>query len=162
MKLTIATMIGIADQTGISPRLSVRRLLPLAALLVYGLTFGLLYSTGLEHPYDKVQHLVFFGLLTLALASVFRLPLFMAAATTIVLGAFGEGLQALLPHHEASLFDAAANSLGALSAAGVTALLRSEVAIADLQGHKQEAIQADPGQPASVGSFVSASASSEK
>lgn len=139
-----------------------KRLAPLTGLLAYGLIFGLVSSTGLDHPYDKMQHLVFFGLLTLALSSTFRLALPAAAALAIGLGLFGEALQALLPHHQASLLDATANSVGALSVAAAMALFRSEASLAETLESEEGTSGSGGNQFAPAESFGSISVSSEK
>lgn len=111
--------------TGYSSR-ALMRMLPLAALAAYGAAFGLIFSSGLSHPYDKLQHIAFYGLLTLSIHALLRCRLRLSAALAFAIGVAGEALQALTPHHHASAMDIAANSLGVLVVAAMIALMRSE------------------------------------
>lgn len=86
-------------------------------LLASGLALGLVFSTGLAHPFDKLFHGVFFALLTVSVSGFFGGRMLPAAALAALMGCGGEGVQALLPHHEASLLDAGANMIGILAAA---------------------------------------------
>ncbi|MBA5778927.1 antibiotic resistance protein VanZ [Stappia sp. F7233] len=102
------------------------RLLPFLSLAIYGAAFGLVFNSGLAHPYDKLQHIAFYGLLTLSIHSLLRCRLRLSAALAFAIGVAGEALQALTPHHQASVLDIAANSLGVLVVAAMIALMRSE------------------------------------
>ena len=103
------------------------RCLPLVGILLFGVLFGLVFSSGLDHPYDKVLHLCFYAALTLALRHLMRCRIWYAAAIAFVIGLGGEAAQSLLPNHDASLEDALANGVGVLFAAIGTLLYRSEV-----------------------------------
>lgn len=98
-------------------------------LVVIGVTFGLGFTAGIDHPYDKLVHGVFFALLTVSLSGFFGGRILPALALAVLIGGGGELAQALLPHREASLLDMAANLVGALSAASVMALLPSGAAL---------------------------------
>lgn len=106
--------------------LSLSRVLPMAVLIGYGVLVGLVFNTGLQHPWDKVQHLVFFALLTLAIHAFFCCRLRLSAGAAMALGILGEGIQALTPHHHASLLDVAANTVGVALVVGTVVLIRSE------------------------------------
>lgn len=103
------------------------RIAPAALLTVYGLCMGLVFNAGLDHPYDKVQHILFFGLLTLAIHALFSCRLRVSAITVLALGLIGEGIQGALPNHHASMLDAGANTIGVAAVAVTIALFRSEV-----------------------------------
>lgn len=103
------------------------RVLPAAALAVYGICMGLVFNAGFDHPYDKVQHILFFGLLTLAIHALFSCRLRVSAITVLILGLIGEGIQGVLPNHHASMLDAGANTIGIAIVAVTIALVRSEV-----------------------------------
>lgn len=100
-----------------------------AFLLISGAALGLVFSTGLGHPFDKLFHGVFFALLTVSLSGFFGGRALPAALLTVFLGGGGELLQALLPHHDASLLDAAANVVGVLAAVGIMRLVPAGVSL---------------------------------
>ncbi|WP_029058023.1 hypothetical protein [Stappia stellulata] len=116
--------------------LSLARVLPLFVLIAYGVTVGLVFNTGLDHPWDKVQHLVFFALLTLAIHAFFCCRLRLSAGAAMLMGIAGEGVQAITPHHHASLLDVVANSVGVALVVAIVVLVRSETraALADTHG----------------------------
>jgi len=148
--------------------LSLSRVLPMAVLIGYGVLVGLVFNTGLAHPWDKVQHLIFFALLTLAIHAFFCCRLRLSAGAAMALGILGEGIQALTPHHHASLLDVAANTVGVALVVGAVVLIRSETraALADptdagvpqdqLSGEPFSAASCAPA-PASVSSPASSS-----
>nr|WP_246270504.1 antibiotic resistance protein VanZ [Hongsoonwoonella zoysiae] len=103
------------------------RLAPAVLLAVYGICMGLVFNAGFDHPYDKVQHILFFGLLTLAIHALFSCRLRVSAITVLILGLTGEAIQGVLPNHHASLLDAGANTIGIAVVAVTIALVRSEV-----------------------------------
>ncbi|GGE99215.1 antibiotic resistance protein VanZ [Stappia taiwanensis] len=135
--------------------LSPSRVLPMAVLLVYGVAVGLVFNTGIDHPYDKLQHLVFFGLLTLAIHALFCCRLRISAGEAMLAGLAGEGVQALTPHHQASLLDVAANSVGVAIVVAAIMLVRAETRIAEEEAVASEGGPA-PGQSA-AGVLVSSS-----
>lgn len=106
--------------------LSPARLWPLALLVAYGIFAGFISNPGIDHPFDKLQHLVFFGLLTLAVHAVFCCRLRISAAVAAGLGLAGELVQSLFPHREFSLGDIAANLIGVALIVAAIALLRSQ------------------------------------
>ena len=106
--------------------LSFSRVAPLALLLAYGIAVGLVFNTGIDHPWDKLQHLVFFGLLTLAVHAFFCCRLRISAGIASLAGIGGEAIQALTPHHHASLGDVAANTIGVALVVAAIVLIRSE------------------------------------
>lgn len=106
--------------------LSFSRVAPLALLLAYGIAVGLVFNTGIDHPWDKLQHLVFFGLLTLAIHAFFCCRLRISAGVASLAGIGGEAVQALTPHHHASLGDVAANTIGVALVVAAIVLIRSE------------------------------------
>lgn len=116
--------------------LSLGRVLPLSVLIAYGVIVGLVFNTGLDHPWDKVQHLVFFALLTLSIHAFFCCRLRLSAGAAMLMGIAGEGVQAMTPHHHASLLDIAANSVGVALVVAIVVLIRSETraALADRTG----------------------------
>ncbi|MEP0235525.1 MAG: hypothetical protein ABJ360_17625 [Roseobacter sp.] len=105
---------------------SLSRLLPLAALIVFGVLVGLVFNTGVGHPYDKVIHVGFYALLTLSIHTLFCCRLRISAVVAFVMGLVGEGVQAFVPHHQASLSDAVANGIGVAMVVAAIALIRSE------------------------------------
>lgn len=107
--------------------LSLGRVLPLCVLIAYGVIVGLVFNTGLDHPWDKVQHLVFFALLTLSIHAFFCCRLRISAGIAAGLGLTAELVQALVPHREFSLGDIAANMLGVTLVVAAIMLLRLEV-----------------------------------
>jgi hypothetical protein len=86
--------------------LSLGRVLPLSVLIAYGVIVGLVFNTGLDHPWDKVQHLVFFALLTLSIHAFFCCRLRLSAGT--------------------AMLDIAANSVGVALVVAIVVLIRSE------------------------------------
>ncbi|EFO32303.1 VanZ like family [Roseibium sp. TrichSKD4] len=107
--------------------ISLTRLIPLASLMTFGVLVGLVFNTGIDHPYDKIVHVGFFGLLTLSIHTLFCCRLRISAIVSFGLGVGGEIIQGFLPHHYASVDDAIANAIGiALVVVGI-ALKRSEV-----------------------------------
>ncbi|MEJ8474925.1 antibiotic resistance protein VanZ [Roseibium algae] len=115
--------------------ISLNRLLPLIALLTFGLLAGLVFNTGVVAPYDKILHVGFYALLTLSIHSLFCCRLRISAIVAFSLGLLGEGAQAFLPHHEASLPDAFANGIGVALVVAAIALMRSE---------KRQAVRSQP------------------
>ncbi|WP_153771617.1 antibiotic resistance protein VanZ [Labrenzia sp. CE80] len=105
---------------------SLSRLLPLASLIVFGVLVGLVFNTGVGHPYDKVIHVGFYALLTLSIHTLFCCRLRISAVVAFVMGLVGEGVQAFVPHHQASLSDAVANGIGVAMVVAAIALIRSE------------------------------------
>ncbi|WP_417771535.1 antibiotic resistance protein VanZ [Stappia sp.] len=137
--------------------LSLSRVLPLAVLLGYGLLAGLVFNTGITHPWDKVQHLIFFGMLTLAIHAFFCCRLRISAGAAMAMGIVGEGLQGLMPNHEASLLDIAANTVGVTIVVVAILLIRSETraALSDAQTadlHAAEPAQSRAASPSSSSS----------
>lgn len=109
------------------------RVAPAVLLAVYGICMGLVFNAGFDHPYDKVQHILFFGLLTLAIHALFSCRLRVSAITVLILGLIGEGIQGVLPHHHASMLDAGANTIGVAAVAVTIALVRSELKAAAIR-----------------------------
>ena len=136
--------------------LSVSRVLPLVVLLTYGTLAGLVFNTGISHPWDKVQHLVFFGLLTLSIHAFFCCRLRISAGAAMAMGMLGEVVQGFMPNHEASLLDIVANSVGVSIVVVAILLIRSETraALADApsEARPDTALQArsDPSAPPSA------------
>ena len=89
---SLATLIGLVRRAVERHYmdLSVSRVLPLVVLLAYGTLAGLVFNTGISHPWDKVQHLVFFGLLTLAIHAFFCCRLRISAGAAMAMGMLGE------------------------------------------------------------------------
>lgn len=114
---------------------SLSRVLPLLALIVCGVLAGLVFDTGIAHPYDKVVHIGFFVLLTLALHPLFCCRLRLTAIVAFSMGLAAEIIQGFLPHHDTSLADAFANGLGVAVVVTMIALLRSE---------EKQALKVDP------------------
>jgi len=107
--------------------LSPSRVIPLLALLAFGLLAGLVFNTGVGHPHDKIIHVIFFALLTLTIHGLLSCRLRLSAIAAFTLGLGGEAVQGLLPHHETSLQDAFANAVGIALVVVAIALKRSEV-----------------------------------
>lgn len=105
---------------------SLGRIVPLAILLVFGALAGLVFTVGIDHPYDKIIHIGFFALLTLSIQTLFRWRLRYSAAIAFMMGLGGELIQGLLPHHYMSMADAFANAIGVCLIAALIALIRSE------------------------------------
>lgn len=105
---------------------SLSRVLPLLALMTFGILLGLVFNTGVGHPYDKVIHIGFFALLTLSIHALFCCRLRISAVVAFGMGLGGEVLQGFLPHHEMSLPDAVANGIGVSMIVALIALIRSE------------------------------------
>ncbi|MBO6758125.1 MAG: VanZ family protein [Roseibium sp.] len=118
--------------------ISVSRVLPLACLIIFGVLAGLVFNTGISHPYDKVIHIVFYALLTLSVHTFFCCRLRISALVAFVLGLAGEMAQSLLPHREASLADTAANTIGIALVVAAIALTRLEI---------KQAVSASPTSP---------------
>ncbi|PVB62026.1 antibiotic resistance protein VanZ [Labrenzia sp. 011] len=106
--------------------ISFSRVAPLAVLVIFGVLVGLVFNTGVGHPYDKVIHIGFFALLTLAIHALFCCRLRMSAVVAFSMGIAGEIVQGLLPHHEMSLPDTVANGVGVALIVALIALIRSE------------------------------------
>ncbi|WP_439528057.1 VanZ family protein [Pannonibacter sp.] len=106
--------------------ISLSRVLPLAALIVFGLAVGVVFNHGLSHPFDKVLHVAFYGLLTLSIHAFFCCRLRISALVAFGFGIGGEILQAFIPGRDASLLDAAANGIGVALVVFGIALWRSE------------------------------------
>jgi glucitol/sorbitol PTS system EIIB component len=105
---------------------SLSRVLPLICLIIFGVLMGLVFNTGVGHPYDKIIHVAFYALLTLSIHALFCCRLRISAVVAFAMGALGEGLQAFVPHHEASLSDLFANGIGVAMVVAAIALIRSE------------------------------------
>jgi len=114
---------------------SLSRVIPLAALLTFGVLAGLVFNTGVGHPYDKIIHVAFYALLTLSIHALFCCRLRISAVTAFVMGLAGEAVQSFTPHHEASLADTVANGIGVALVVTAIALIRSE---------QKQAITAEP------------------
>ncbi|WFE90214.1 antibiotic resistance protein VanZ [Roseibium porphyridii] len=106
--------------------ISMSRLLPLVILISFGVLVGLVFNTGVSHPYDKVIHIGFFALLTLSIHALFCCRLRISAVVAFAMGLAGEVVQGFLPHHEMSLPDAFANGIGVTLVVALIALIRSE------------------------------------
>lgn len=106
--------------------ISVVRLIPLAMLLTVGVLLGLVFTTGVGHPYDKIVHIGFYALLTLSIHALFNCRLRISAVLAFGMGVGGEIAQAFVPYHEASLADACANGIGVALVIVAIALYRSE------------------------------------
>ena len=107
--------------------ISLTRILPLVCLLTFGVLVGLVFNTGLDHPYDKLVHVGFYALLTLSIHTLFCCRLRISAFVSFALGLGGEAVQGFLPHHYASLDDALANAIGIALIVAAIALKRSEM-----------------------------------
>ncbi|MBO6894421.1 MAG: antibiotic resistance protein VanZ [Roseibium sp.] len=105
---------------------SLSRVLPLAVLMTFGILVGLVFNTGVGHPYDKVIHIGFYALLTLSIHTLFCCRLRISAVVAFGMGIGGEVMQGFLPHHEMSLADTVANGIGVALIVALIALLRSE------------------------------------
>lgn len=117
--------------------ISVSRVLPLAALITFGVLAGLVFNTGVGHPYDKVIHIGFYALLTLSIHALFCCRLRISAVVAFGMGIAGEIVQGFLPHHEMSLQDTVANGIGVALIVALIALIRSETKQA-VQDHEDE------------------------
>lgn len=106
--------------------ISMSRVLPLVALLTFGLLAGFVFNTGVGHPHDKMIHVGFYALLTLSIHSLFCCRLRISAMVSFTLGLGGELIQGFLPHHASSLADAFANGIGVAMVVAAIALFRSE------------------------------------
>ncbi|GGB40042.1 hypothetical protein GCM10011316_10120 [Roseibium aquae] len=155
---TIRLPLPTAVQRVLGPievNLSPSRLLPMAGLIGFGVLAGLLFNTGVGHPYDKIVHVVFFALLTLSIHTLFSCRLRVSAALSFTMGLAGEAVQGLLPHHESSFQDAFANAVGIALVVAAIALKRSEVKQAlnsepiklDLERMGLQPVHSDPGSP---------------
>jgi PTS system glucitol/sorbitol-specific IIB component len=105
---------------------SLSRVLPLLALLTFGVLAGLVFNTGVGHPYDKIIHVAFYALLTLSIHALFCCRLRISAVAAFSMGLAGEVVQGFLPNHESSLADAFANGVGIAMVVTAIALIRSE------------------------------------
>ncbi|WP_299819239.1 antibiotic resistance protein VanZ [uncultured Roseibium sp.] len=117
--------------------ISFSRVAPLAILITFGILVGLVFNTGVGHPYDKVIHIGFFALLTLSIHALFCCRLRISAVLAFGMGIAGEIVQGLLPHHEMSLPDTVANGVGVAMVVALIALIRSE---------KRQAVQDEPAE----------------
>jgi len=115
--------------------ISLSRVLPLLALMTFGVLAGLVFNTGVSHPYDKVIHIGFFALLTLSIHALFCCRLRISAVAAFGMGLAGEYVQGFLPNHEMSLPDAVANGIGVALIVALIALVRSEArqAVAEVE-----------------------------
>lgn len=115
--------------------ISLSRILPLIALMTFGVLAGLVFNTGVGHPYDKVIHIGFFALLTLSIHALFCCRLRISAVAAFGMGLSGEYVQGFLPNHEMSLPDAVANGIGVALIVALIALVRSEArqAVAEVE-----------------------------
>ena len=147
--------------------ISLSRVLPLAALLTFGVCVGLVFNTGVGHPYDKVIHISFFALLTLSIHTLFCCRLRISAVVSFAMGISGEFVQGLIPHHEMSLPDVFANAIGIALVVAAIALTRSEVrqAVAepnDNLGFDENGLRPIPARYVSGESFEGSGSPSEK
>lgn len=137
---------------------------PLALLVAYGIVAGFIHNPGIDHPFDKLQHLVFFGLLTLSIHAFFCCRLRISAGIAATLGLTAELVQALVPSREFSLDDIAANMLGVTLVVAAIMLLRLEVRAAlagrSLVPEGDDATDAPPAQSLSSGAPSSRASSS--
>jgi hypothetical protein len=122
--------------------ISLSRVLPLAALCIFGLLTGVIFNHGLQHPFDKMLHLGFYGLLTLSIHAFFCCRLRISAIVAVALGFAGEGVQMFIPGREASFTDGAANGIGVLIVVAAIALWRMESRKIDA-----EAVDSDVADP---------------
>lgn len=106
--------------------ISLSRVLPLFALLTFGVLAGLVFNTGVGHPFDKIIHVAFYALLTLSIHALFCCRLRISAIAAFSMGLAGEVVQGFLPNHESSLADAFANGVGIAMVVTAIALIRSE------------------------------------
>ena len=106
--------------------MSFSRVLPLAVLVVFGVMVGLVFETGVSHPYDKILHIGFFALLTLSIHALFCCRLRISALVAMGMGIAGEIVQGMLPHHQMSVPDIIANAIGVSLVVALIALIRSE------------------------------------
>lgn len=107
--------------------ISLSRIVPLVSLMTFGILVGMVFKTGVGHPYDKVIHIGFFALLTLSIHALFCCRLRISAVVAFTMGIAGEVVQGFLPHHEMSIADTVANGIGVALIVALIALLRSEV-----------------------------------
>ncbi|WP_305986636.1 antibiotic resistance protein VanZ [Roseibium sp. MMSF_3544] len=107
--------------------ISLSRVIPFISLITFGILVGLVFNTGVGHPYDKVIHIGFFALLTLSIHALFCCRLRFSAVIAFGMGLAGEIAQGFLPHHEMSVPDTVANGIGVALIVALIALLRSEV-----------------------------------
>ena len=105
---------------------SLSRILPLTALMIFGILVGLVFRTGVGHPFDKVIHIGFYALLTLSVHALFCWRLRISAVVAFGMGIAGEVVQGMVPHHEMSLPDIVANGIGVALVVALIALIRSE------------------------------------
>ncbi|MEP3045332.1 MAG: antibiotic resistance protein VanZ [Roseibium sp.] len=105
---------------------SLSRILPLTVLVIFGVMVGLVFRTGVGHPYDKIIHIGFYALLTLSIHALFCCRLRISAVVAFGLGIGGELVQGLVPHHEMSVPDIFANGIGVALVVALIALVRSE------------------------------------
>lgn len=105
---------------------SLSRVLPFVALLVFGFLIGFVYRAGFDHPYDKVIHMVFFGLLTISIHTLFCCRLRISAVVAFMAGIGGELIQAFIPHRMMSIPDTFANGIGVALVVVAIALIRAE------------------------------------
>nr|WP_244314418.1 MULTISPECIES: VanZ family protein [unclassified Pannonibacter] len=87
---------------------------------------GLVFNHGLPHPYDKLLHVTFYGLLTFAIHAFFCCRLRISALVAFAFGVGGEIAQAFIPGREPSMLDAIANGIGVALVVFGIALWRSE------------------------------------
>lgn len=147
--------------------ISVSRVLPLSALLTFGVLVGLVFNTGVGHPYDKVIHIGFYALLTLSIHALFCCRLRISAVVAFGMGIAGELVQGFLPHHEMSLSDTVANGIGVALTVALIALIRSEAREAELSEPEdldliQMGLQPVPARYYSGASLEESGASSDK
>ncbi|MFN4166790.1 MAG: VanZ family protein [Pannonibacter phragmitetus] len=114
--------------------ISFSRVLPLAALCIFGLLTGVIFNHGLQHPFDKMLHLGFYGLLTLSIHAFFCCRLRISAVVAVALGFAGEAVQMFIPGREASLMDGFANGIGVAIVVAAIALWRMESRKIDAEG----------------------------
>jgi len=105
---------------------SLSRILPLSVLVVFGVLVGLVFETGVSHPYDKILHIGFYALLTLSIHALFCCRLRISALVAMGMGIAGELVQGMLPHHQMSVPDIIANAIGVALVVALIALIRSE------------------------------------
>ena len=142
--------------------ISLSRVLPLAALCIFGLLTGVIFNHGLQHPFDKMLHLGFYGLLTLSIHAFFCCRLRISAVVAVALGFAGEAVQMLIPGREASLMDGFANGIGVVIVVAAIALWRMESRKIDAEGQAGETASFGELQPIRLSSSPSSRGVSDR
>ncbi|MEH0070796.1 VanZ family protein [Pannonibacter sp. Pt2-lr] len=142
--------------------ISLSRIMPLAALCLFGLLTGVIFNHGLQHPYDKALHLGFYGLLTLSIHAFFCCRLRISAVAAVALGFAGEGVQMFIPGREASLMDGVANGIGVVIVVAAIALWRMETRKIDADTQVDETADFGELQPIRLSSSPSSRGVSDR